>query len=85
MQRLRVYRAHPERPAPRAQRRCGLNIRDIVLYYHFTLWIHAVAPQLNVGQGPPPTPIPLHNHLFLIYNPFCVCRRVCFQFIFPQR
>ncbi len=66
MQRLCAHSAHPERSAPGAKRRCGVHIRGIVLYYVFTLWIHAVAPQLNVGQGHPPNPIFIQNHLFLL-------------------
>ncbi len=58
MQRLSAYHAQPERSAPPAQRRCGLNILDIVLYYHFTLWIHAVAPQLGARPSYHPYPPP---------------------------
>ena len=67
VQRLCAYSAHPERSASGAQRRCGVHIRGIVLYYLSTLWIHAVAPQLNVGQGYPGNAMCIERHLFLFF------------------
>jgi hypothetical protein len=34
VQRLCAYSAHPERSASGAQRRCGIHIRGIVLYFY---------------------------------------------------
>jgi hypothetical protein len=64
VQRLCAYSAHPERSASGAQRRRGVHIQGIVLYYLSTLWIHAVAPQLNVGQGYPRNAMCIERHLF---------------------
>jgi hypothetical protein len=73
MQRLCAYSAHAERSPPGAQRRCGVHIRGIVLYYVFTLWIHAVATLLNLGQVHRPNAISINIHFLLFKkNPF-VC------------
>jgi hypothetical protein len=40
---------------------------DGSFFHRFTMWLHGVTPQLNLGQSPPPpTPTPFHNHLFCL-------------------